>query len=247
MKNVSQFIYIIVIAAFLFGCGSQNQIDNANPSNNEYVNGDETVALNGKHTLALTPNNEIAIYAFNMQEKGYINLDASWVSCDTKLINSDGRVLSKITSSGAINPELEQGKYYITIEAKSSQCDSFELFSPKITDNYTNTNEKVITNGLHSVMGKMDIVVFNMQEKGYVNLDANWISCDTKLINSDGRVLSKITSNGAINPELEQGKYYITIEAISTQCENYELFSPKILDEYTDGSQENITNGNHNL
>ena len=247
MKNVNQIIYLIVISVFIFGCGGQTQTFGGASNSNEYINGNETIALNGKHSFAFTPNNSIAIYAFNMQEKGYVNLDADWVNCDTKLINPNGKVLTKITSSGAINPELDQGKYYITIEAKNSNCKNFKLFSPKIIDNYTNTNEKIVTNGLHSVVDKMDIVAFNMQEKGYVNLDADWVNCDTKLIDPNGKVLTKITSSGAINPELDQGKYYITIEAKNSNCKNFELFSPKIIDEYTDGSQANITNGNHNI
>jgi len=112
-------------------------------------------------------------------------------------------------------------------------------------------DKEKIENGIKTFAlekGQVNIYSFVMQENGFVTIEVERNYCKIDLIDNRGKII-KSTSvvYPTINPEIEKGKYYIKITSKDDRCDNFNIFSPKILDKYTDGSQEDITNGEQNL
>ncbi len=112
-------------------------------------------------------------------------------------------------------------------------------------------DKEKIENGIKTFalnVGQVNIYSFVMQEDGFVNIGTHGSYCKLNLIDNRGKVIDKISIyKPEINPQINKGKYYIEIQAKDDRCDNFSLFSPKILDKYTDGSQDDITNGEQDL
>ncbi len=109
--------------------------------------------------------------------------------------------------------------------------------------------ENLITNGIQDLAlqkGDIKIYAFVMSDRGYVTIETDSKTCRIELLSERGKLINNIpTYHYRMNTETPKGTNFIKVESINEDCHRFTLFSPMILDDYTNENKEIITNGEY--